>query len=242
VSAPKEPPLTPRLDALAEAIPRGSRVADVGSDHGRLARSLVSSGRASFCLATEATSELTARIGRPPAEGGWASRLAFRAGDGLAAIRTEDAVDTVVLAGMGAGTILRILGNLSRLQPEPRRLILQPRTDETAVRRWLATHGWRLVFERLTDDRGRLHLTIAAERGEASAQYRHPLLSRADLLASGPLLVAARPPELIRRWEEQRTRLAAIVARGAGGPAAARARTGLARAERIVKAISTPAG
>ena len=47
------PPLSPRLAAIADAIEPGSRVADVGTDHGKLPLWLAASGRAAYCLATE---------------------------------------------------------------------------------------------------------------------------------------------------------------------------------------------
>lgn len=234
--------LPPRLAALAAAVDRGSRVADVGSDHGLLPLRLAASRRAVFCLATEKTEALAARIARPPAGASWAHRLRYRGGDGLAALRPEDAVDTVVIAGVGAATIVAILAALPRLRPSPARLVLQPRTDEAALRRWLSAHRWVLVSERLTEDRGRVYVTLAAERGADGALYRHPTLSRADLLAAGPLLVRARTAAMFRYWTAQRHRLAAIVDSDASGAQAARARTALARARRILAAISKRGG
>ncbi|HEX4825178.1 MAG TPA: SAM-dependent methyltransferase, partial [Candidatus Polarisedimenticolaceae bacterium] len=60
--------LSPRLAALAAAIAPGSRVADVGSDHGLLPLWLARTGRAAFCLVTEKTEALLERVERPPAQ------------------------------------------------------------------------------------------------------------------------------------------------------------------------------
>src|SRR5258705_8253769 len=95
-------PLSPRLQALYDAIPPGSRVADIGSGHGLLPLALAASGRAAHCLATEKTEGLLLRVARPAAGSSGASRLAFRAGDGLDAILTADRIDTIVLAGIGS--------------------------------------------------------------------------------------------------------------------------------------------
>jgi len=236
------PPLSPRLAAIAETIEPGSRVADVGSDHGKLSLWLVASGRAAYCLATERTAELLARVARPPADAPWARRLGYRAGDGLAAVLPEDRVDTIVLAGLGGRAIVRLLDAPAAGNLAPRRLVLQPRSEPALTRLWLSENGWRPVAERLTVARGRFHQTLAAERGDDADLYRDPALSREDLLAAGPLLVRSFNPEVEHSWRLQRDRFASIVDSAGSGRSVARARSGLARAERLLAAISTRGG
>jgi tRNA (adenine22-N1)-methyltransferase len=236
------PPLSPRLQALAEAIAPGSRVADVGSDHGLLSLWLAASGRASYCLATEETEALLRRVRRPPADAPWAHRIAFRSGDGLAAVLPGDRIDTIVLAGLGGRTIVGVLGAAGAFGSLSSRLVLQPRSEHLAVRAWLSENGWRLISERVTLLRSRFHLTLAAERGPDSDLYRDAALSREDLLAAGPLLARRPTPDVLAYWRMERRRLASILAEADGGPSVARARAGLARAERVVAAISRRAG
>jgi tRNA A22 N-methylase len=104
--------------------------------------------------------------------------------------------------------------------------VLQPRTQLAQVRRWLSEAGWTLVSERLTVDRGRFHVTLAAERGDDAELYRHPDLSRDDLYEAGPILLRSGADEVRRFWEGQRERLAPI-------PGPSRERAG-----RILAAIS----
>jgi len=235
-------PLSPRLAALLDAILPGSRVADVGSDHGLLPLWLAESGRAEYCLATEKTEGRVRRVARPPANASWATRLGCRAGDGLAALRPEDRIDTIVLAGMGGRTIARLLDAPQAASSTLRRLVLQPRSEPALTRAWLRRHGWRPVAERLTEERGRFHLTLAAERGDDSDVYRHETLSREELLTVGPLLVRSSSPEMGRFWRSERDRLASILAGSGSGPSFQRARMDLTRADRVIAAISTPGG
>lgn len=236
------PPLSPRLAAIADAIAPGSRVADVGSDHGLLPLWLAANGRAAYCLATEKSAELLLRVARPPAHAPWAKLLGYRAGDGLEALHPGDRIDTIVLAGLGGRTIVRLLDTPRFLSPSLVRLVLQPRSEFDRTRIFLSDRGWRPVAERLSFDRGRFHLTLAAERGDDGDLYGDTMLSREDLLTAGPLLARSRSPELSRFWRLERDRLASIVARARFGPSLARARSGLGRAERILAAISTPDG
>jgi tRNA (adenine22-N1)-methyltransferase len=227
---------------LASQIPAGSRVADVGCDHGLLPLWLAASGLASYCLATEKSPALLDRVARPDASAPFAFRLAYRAGDGLGAIRPDDRIDTVVLAGLGGRSIVRLLAAGAGGIAELTRLVLQPRSEPASVRRWLSEHGFRLVSECLTQERGRYHLTIAAERGDDADLYRHETLSEDDLAAAGPLLVRSGAPEVAVVFRGERDRLAAIVAHPGPGPSIARARLGLARAERLLDAISKRGG
>jgi len=235
-------PLSPRLAALADAIEPGSRVADVGSDHGMLPLWLAASGRAAFCLATEKTEALLQQVARPPEGSPWADLLVYRAGDGLEALRPEDRIDTIVLAGMGGRTIVRLLDSPQLRSPTFVRLVLQPRTEFARTRLHLSERGFRPVAEKLTSERGRLHLTLAAERGDDADLYDGGTLSRDDLLTAGPLLARSGSPEHATFWRLERDRLAGMVARPRSGPSFARAVAGLARAERILGAISTPGG
>jgi len=236
------PTLPPRLAAVALEILPGSRVADIGSDHGRLPLALAARGLAAYCLATERDGARLARIARPEAGTPSAARIAYRAGDGLDAILPEDRIDTVVLSGMGGRTIVRLLAATGAEGLAIRRLVLQPRSEAVLVRRYLSATGWRPVSERLPSERRRFHLTIAAERGDDDALYRHPALDRDDLLAAGPLLVRARAPELFSVLRQEVDRLEAILARTGSGPSKARARSGHARALRVLDAISTRGG
>jgi hypothetical protein len=68
------------------------------------------------------------------------------------------------------------------------------------------------------------------------------VLRRDDLLAAGPLLVRRPTPEVATLWRRERDRFASILARAGSGASRERARLGLARAERLVEAISKRAG
>lgn len=232
------PPLSPRLAAIAELIPQGSRVADVGSDHGALPLWLAANGRVAACLATEKTEARLARVARAMADSPWRGRLAYRAGDGLAAIHPEDGVDTIVLAGLGGRAIVRILGVSASESPAFCRLVLQPRSEAAVVRLWLSEHGWRVVAEQLTPERGRFHLTVAASRGADDDLYRDATFSREDLLAAGPLLARSRSRDAESHWRAERERLTAILSHAPRGLAAERVRVELARIERLLEAIS----
>jgi tRNA (adenine22-N1)-methyltransferase len=208
-----------RLEALLELIPPGSRVADVGTDRGLLPRVLLVSGLASHCIATERDPTRLARARCFPAGHRLQARLELRAGNGLEPLGAEDRLDVVVIAGLGGGSIVRILGCPRRAALGVRRFVLQPRTDAARVRRWLLDEGFGIVDERLGIERRRFFLALAASPGTEGSPLPAPPapLSTEDLLEVGPRLAVSGDPLVAEFWARQLERAERILAAGAGG-------------------------
>ena len=215
----------------------GSRVADVGTDHGRVPIALVDRGRARSCVAIEPHEALLDGLRRRLGSGPAPRPIELRVGNGLAPLTAPDAIDTVVLAGLGSEAVLRILDRPDRTRIGSPRVVVQPQTDPYAVRAWFHAHGHTLTDERMVRDRGRWYVVIAAEPGVETGYDGHPLLRREDLYAAGPLLVARRDPDALASWLRTVRRLDRIVQRLPPG-AGTNSRADLARAGRIVVALS----
>lgn len=184
--------LSARLSAIAGMIPAGSVVVDVGTDHARLPVYLVRSGICPRALATEINRQPWQRALQAVAAAGLSDKISVRLGDGLAPLRPGEA-DVAVLAGMGGGTICRVLraappGVLAGLQ----RLVLQPMADAGALRLFLARAGYALAGEELVLEGGQLYPVLAAVPGEEPCTDRH-------LLELGPRLYEKRHP-LLADW------------------------------------------
>ncbi len=164
----KDGPTLARLATLAALVPPGARVADIGTDAALLPRLLLGSGRAAFCVAIDSSATAIRSARAVATDAG--PRLVVRLGFGFAAVDARDRIDVVVLSGLGARTILRILDDPRREALEPLRLVLQPQTEPGRVRRWLATHGFRIVDERTAAERGRSYVVMAAERPRPNAR------------------------------------------------------------------------
>ncbi len=140
----------------------GSRVADVGTGHGKLPLRLLASGRAAHCVATERNPRLLTEARRRAVDR--LPGVELRAGDGLAALHSADRIDVVVLAGMGSRKMIRILDDERLLRLAVRRLVLQPQCEAPLLRRWLAGQGFCIVAERYPVERGRSYVVMAADR------------------------------------------------------------------------------
>ncbi|MFZ5634328.1 MAG: tRNA (adenine(22)-N(1))-methyltransferase [Bacillota bacterium] len=186
--------LSSRLAAIANLIPPGARVADIGTDHAMLPVNLVKTGRSPRVIATEMNEKPYRTACRQAMSVEAGGRVEVRKGDGLEAIRPGE-VDVIVIAGMGANNILGILNRSRGVLAGISRLVLQPMSNPGALRRWLAQNGWRLADEELVKEDGKFYVIIAAEPGEDHWQDQF-------LLEIGPKLVDKCSPVLIEYLEK----------------------------------------
>jgi tRNA (adenine22-N1)-methyltransferase len=219
-----------RLGAIAEQVPCGSRVVDVGSGHGLLPRILLASGRSRSCIATEPTWNRLARI--PQIDG-----LERRAGFGLGPLDSEDRLDVAVLAGMGARTIVKVLSCDRRRALGITRFVLQPQTEPAMLRRWLLDHELAISQERLVEEGRRRYLVLSAEPRPGLRPPQHPRLSLDDLLEVGPRLVGSRDPVVRKEWED-RVQYWGRLVRRASGECRSALQSRLAQGERVLAALA----
>ena len=137
--------LSPRLAAVASFVPKGARLADIGSDHAYLPANLLINNKISFAIAGEVAKGPYENAQHEIVRRALTIQLEARLANGLAAIKDEDHIDTVTIAGMGGVLITEILeAGFSRAK-RFETLILQPNTDEHIVRTWLNNHSCHLV-------------------------------------------------------------------------------------------------
>ena len=180
----KQLQLQPRLQLLADMVPQGCRLADIGTDHGYLPVWLLQRGRIQSAIATDIGSEPLAHARRTAAEYG-VEGLSFRLCDGLAGIAPEEA-DTVVIAGMGGETIIAILSAAAWTKDGAHTLLLQPMTKTADLRKWLAVNEYCFTEERLVWDKNYLYPVLRVTGGECPQLTELQALTGV-LLADDPL-------------------------------------------------------
>ena len=156
--------LTPRLRLLADWVPPGARLADVGTDHAYLPVWLRLHGRVVSAIACDLREGPLARA-RETGRAYGADEIDFRLGDGLSVVSPEEA-DTIVIAGMGGENIAAILEQAPWTADGVHRLLLQPMTRAEVLRRFLMEHGYAIRREILVRDRGTLYPVMEAAGGE----------------------------------------------------------------------------
>lgn len=152
---------------MAAFVPKGTRLADIGTDHAYVPIELVQENIIVSAVAGDVKVG-PCQAAKEHVEGlGLEQKISVRLGDGLAVLSPGE-VDVVVIAGMGGQNIVEILKSNSEVTNSLQRLILQPMVAAASVRRWLDKNGWCIIDEMLILDEERLYEIIVAEQGSSS--------------------------------------------------------------------------
>ena len=163
----RELELTPRLMAIADQVPQGGKLADVGTDHAYLPVYLLLRDRIRSAVASD-VNEGPLQRGRETARtyGVEESKISFRICDGLAGVEAREA-DTVAICGMGGELISRILGAAPWTKEA---LLLQPMSSQPELRQWLMANGYAIGREQVVKE-GEKYYVILTVTGGAAEPY-----------------------------------------------------------------------
>ena len=159
----ERPLLQPRLRAIADLVPAGSRLADIGTDHGYIPVDLLLSKRIASAIATDIGALPLDHARHTARRCGLTEGIDFRLGDGLAPLNPGEA-DVIVIAGMGGDSIAAILSAAPWAREGPL-LLLQPMSKAEVLRVFLPEHGSCVGAECLVADKGKLYPILTARGG-----------------------------------------------------------------------------
>lgn len=162
--------LSIRLKKIADFVPDGGVMADVGTDHGHLPIYLVSLHKNTGAIAMDVRPGPLSRAEQAVRMCGLQDRIQLRLADGLAALEPGEA-DTVVIAGMGGALIQKILGEGRHMWDSVGHWILSPQSEIGETRHWLEEHGFSILKEDMVLDAGKYYVVMDAVRG--SMHYDH---------------------------------------------------------------------
>lgn len=192
--------LTPRLKAIADRVPSGIRLADVGTDHAYIPAWLVGQGICPGAWATDIQKGPLENARDTLVREGLEAQIQLRLGPGLVPMRGETP-QGIIIAGMGGILISDILAEDLPLAKQADILILQPMSGFIELRRWLVTHGFRITEEALVQEGRRLYEIICAQAGEGQEPDPFKDLVGYCLPTSGDPLFPLFIRNQIRRFE-----------------------------------------
>ena len=156
--------LPPRLRTIADLVPPGARLVDVGTDHAYLPVWLLSHGKIASAIASDVVPGPLDRARQTAEKYGLTGRMDFRLCDGLSGVAPEE-VDAVVIAGMGGETIAAILEAAPWTATGERLLVLQPMSAQPYLRQWLQAHGYAIGREVLAREGETLYTIFLVRPG-----------------------------------------------------------------------------
>ncbi len=156
--------LSPRLMALAQMVPPGRPVCDVGTDHASLPIWLWQNGVSDRLTATDLSEKPLKRAEANLRRFGLSEQIVLLQLDGLDGLVPSD-YGAIVIAGLSGETIMSILAG----HPPCAGVLylLQPVTRAELLRDFLFKNGYVIERERLVRDERRIRTVIAAAKRTA---------------------------------------------------------------------------
>lgn len=191
--------LSKRLETVASYIPRGSRLADIGSDHAYLPCYACIHGLIKSAIAGEITDGPYKSAREQVKKAKLENLIDVRKGDGLEVISANE-VDCITVAGMGGALIANILEAGKEKLSAVNTLILQPNIGAEKVRVWLIENKWMLTAEAIVEEDGKLYEVLVAKKGDPLIPYQD--IEREILL--GPFLVREKSQAFIKKWLQEK--------------------------------------
>jgi len=136
-----------RLSVCADFVRPGSRIADIGTDHGLLPVWLIREGIAAHAIACDLREAPLSKARLAVENAGLTDKIETRLSDGLANILHFES-DDIIIAGMGGELIVSIIRAAEWLRHPRYRLILQPMTNDEKLRDFLCGQGFEISEER----------------------------------------------------------------------------------------------
>jgi tRNA (adenine22-N1)-methyltransferase len=192
--------LSKRLSQIVSYISAGSRVADVGTDHGYIPIWLVENGICPHVVATDVRQGPLERAVENARRCGVSDKISFSLCFGLNSCAPED-VDTVVISGMGGETIIEILH--AAPWSKEKTLIIQPQSKIAELRTWMNENGYAVIDASLVEDAGRIYVVWKCTAGEKSALQPHELFVDSALMCWGGALLPEYIDDTVKKLQRR---------------------------------------
>lgn len=156
--------LSKRLETIAKYIDDNTKIVDVGCDHGLLDIYLYHNRKNIKIIAcdinSKALNNAISNIKKYKLKG----KIETVISDGLKEIDTKE-IDTVVISGMGAHTIVGILYYNTKKLKNVKNIIVQSNNDIDFLREKITKIGYYIESEELVSDAGIIYTVIRFQKG-----------------------------------------------------------------------------
>ena len=148
--------ISDRLKTAASLVSEGVVLADVGTDHGYVPIYLLEQKKIRCAIAMDINKGPLERAKEHIQLYGMDAYIQTRLSDGVAALQMGEA-DSILVAGMGGGLVMHILEEGKAVCQAAGELILQPQSELSGVRDYLAKNGYMIDAERMVFEDGKYY-------------------------------------------------------------------------------------
>ncbi len=195
--------LSKRLLGIAGMVSKGFKAADVGCDHAHLAIYLAENSICPYVYATDINRGPLLRADEEIKKYGLEDRIETILSDGLKGLLVKDP-EAVIIAGMGASTMVDILKSGEDVLTRIKELILEPQSEPWLLRHFLNDSGFSIIAEALILEDGKYYPVIKCVHGRMD-------LEREVFFRYGKLPVKEKDPILFEYLDRQKKTFSEII-------------------------------
>ena len=158
--------LSKRLEAISSLIPNNSKVIDIGCDHGLLDIYLYQKKISNKIIASDINENALNNAKENIRKNKLEEFIETRLGNGLDTLKENDDIDTIIISGMGAHTVVGILkNNLNKLK-NINTIVVQSNTKIEFLRKEMTKLNYLIEDELLIEDNKKIYTIIKFIRGK----------------------------------------------------------------------------
>lgn len=164
--------LDKRLKEILAAIPYGSYIVDIGTDHGKIPVSSILKGISIKAIATDISAKSLEKSRILVNKYGLSDKIELRLGDGLDIINPNEA-DTLIISGMGAQEIISIIDRSDIIFNT---YIFTPHQETVKLREYLTSNKYEIISDRKVKAENKFYDIIICKSGIRELSYRELML------------------------------------------------------------------
>jgi len=187
--------LSKRLQAVADFVTKGNRVADVGCDHAYTSIFLAKNQIAPLIIAMDINQGPIDRAKENIVKYGCQEQIDVRKSNGLEKLNIGEA-DTIIIAGMGGALMAQILTDRIEIMRSVHELILQPQSEIHKVRQLLTNQEFIIREENMLKEDGKYYVMMKATQKQANEKDINDKLTEEEHFHYGKLLLQGQNPVL----------------------------------------------
>ena len=148
--------LSKRLQAVADLVSPGMRLADIGTDHAYIPIYLMENEKIPQAIAMDINKGPLERAEKHIKVHGLEDQIQTRLSDGMTKLQAGEA-DSAVIAGMGGALMIKILEEGRETALQLQELVLQPQSELEKFRMYLVENGYRVLAENMVYEDGKYY-------------------------------------------------------------------------------------
>ena len=157
--------ISKRLEAISSLVSNNSKVIDVGCDHGLLDIYLYQNKISTKIIASDINENALNNAKENIKKNKLEEHIETRLGNGLDTLKETDEIDTVIISGMGAHTIVSVIkNNLNKLKKIDN-IIIQSNTKLEYLRKEITKLNYIIIDELMIEENKKIYTIIKFIKG-----------------------------------------------------------------------------